>query len=234
MPLSLDCRHCGQVYVIRCSGAIVTGEEASVLEAAIQRSLREFLRFVLDVGNVSRVDSTGLGLLVRFLSHTRNRGGDLRLAAPQPFMVNLLRLTKLSTIFRVYPSEEEAIVSFLKEPRSERPEAADVSPGPLVLFVDQSPDLCAFVRSLLLHHGYQVLSACLVSDARTLLSATNIDYVILGPNSSQRPSDSVAASLKSLAPQARTLQLESGFKLADPEQAGNQLLEMMRGRAAQA
>ena len=70
---------------------------------------------------MTRVDSTGMGLLVRFLSHTRNRGGDLRLAAPPPFLDNLLRLTKLTTIFRIYDSEDEAIVSFLKEPAVSNP-----------------------------------------------------------------------------------------------------------------
>ena len=44
---------------------------------------------MVQAGEVTRVDSTGMGLLVRFLSHARNRGGDLRLAAPPPFLVEL-------------------------------------------------------------------------------------------------------------------------------------------------
>ena len=95
MSLSLDSRHCGRVFVIKCAGRIVTGEEITILEACINRGLLESTRIVLHVGEVTRVDSTGMGLLVRFLSHTRNRGGDLRLAAPPPFLDNLLRLTKL-------------------------------------------------------------------------------------------------------------------------------------------
>src|SRR5208337_4087713 len=118
MSLSVDARHCGAVYVIRCTGRIVAGEEVGVLEASISRGLREFLRFALHLGDVSRVDSTGLGLLVRFLSHTRNRGGDFRLAAVPQFLSDLLRLTKLAGIFRVYDSEDQAIVSFLKEPKA--------------------------------------------------------------------------------------------------------------------
>src|SRR5271165_5630030 len=189
MSLSVEARHCGAVYVIRCTGRIVVGEETAVLEASINRGLREFLRFVLNLGDVSRVDSTGLGQLVRFLSHARNRGGDFRLAAAPPFLSDLLRLTKLADIFRVYDSEDEAIVSFLKEPKAASP--SDASVGPSVLFVDQSPDLCAFVRVLLHHHGYEVLSTCRVHDATTLLAATKFDYVVLGPDSSQLPSDNV-------------------------------------------
>ena len=226
MSLSVDARHCGNVYVIRCTGRIVAGEEVRVLEASIDRGLREFLRFVLQVGDVGRVDSTGMGLLVRFLSHTRNRGGDLRLAAPPAFLSNLLQVTKLAGIFRVYDSEEAAIVSFLKGPGVS--DSGDASVGPMVLFVDQSPDLCAFVRALLHHHGYEVLSTCRIHDAKTLLSSAKFDYIVLGPDSSHLPSDNVVASLKSLAPAAATVLLPVDFKHEDPERAGRDLLRMMQ------
>ncbi|MGC2111554.1 MAG: STAS domain-containing protein [Candidatus Korobacteraceae bacterium] len=228
MSLSVDSRYCGNVYIVTGFGRIVTGEEASLLEAAMNRGLREFNRVVLHAAEVTRVDSTGMGMLVRFLSHTRNRGGDLRLSSLQPFFRTLLQLTKLSTIFRLYDSEDEAIVSFLKEPGSVTPETS--AAGPLVLFVDQSPDLCAFVRTLLHGHGYEVLSTCRVHDAKTLLSAAKVDYIVLGPDSSQMSSDTVVATLKPLAPTATTVLLESGFKLGDPERAGFELLQRMQAR----
>ena len=226
MSLSVDARHCGAVYVIRCSGRIVAGDELKVLETSVNRGLREFLRFALHVGDVSRVDSTGMGLMVRFLSHTRNRGGDFRLAAVPPFLSDLLRVTKLAGIFKVYDSEDEAIVSFLKEPGVKA--AGGSSAGPVVLFIDQSPDLCAFVRALLQNHGYEALSTCRVHDAKTLLSAASFDYIVLGPDTSHLPSDNVVAAMKSLAPAAATLQLPAGFKYDDPERAGLDLLRIMQ------
>ena len=229
MSLSVDSRHCGKVYVIKCVGRIVAGEENTVLETAVNRGLLEFTRVVLHVGEVSRVDSTGMGLLVRFLTHTRSRGGDFRLASSPPFLANLLSLTKLSSIFRVYDSEEEAIVSFLKGSAVPKQDAAVA--GPRVLFVDQSPDLCAFVRSVLHHHGYDVLSTCRVHDAKLLLTAGNVDYIVLGPDCSRLPSDSVLASLRSLAPKAATVLLHSEFKHRDAEQAGIELLRMMQAGA---
>ena len=229
MSLLVDARHCGTVYVIQATGRIVAGEEAAVLEAAINRGLREFVRLVLNVGQVTRVDSTGMGLLVRFLSHTRNRGGDLRLAAPQPFVVKLLQLTKLDGVFRLYDTEEEAIVSFLKEPKTVR--VSDAVTGPTVLFVDQSPDLCAFARVLLRRHGFEASSTCLISDARTLLTATTFQYIVLGPGTSRLPSDNVIATLRSLAPTAAIVPLPAGFKHADPEQAGFDLLQAIQGAA---
>lgn len=226
MSLSLDCRHCGNVYVVRCIGKIVTGEECSVLEAAIKRGLLDTNRMVVNASEVSRVDSTGIGLLVRFVSHNRNRGGDVRLASPQPFLSNLLQLTKITTIMRVYDSEDAAIVSYLKEPVTKNTDAKTA--GPLVLFLDESPDLCAFVRTLLNGHGYEVLSTCRLYDAQLLLKAAAVDYLVLGPDSSRLPHDKVVTSLKSLAPQAMTVPLDSGFKLGDPEHAGFELLQKMR------
>ena len=173
MSLSVDARHCGAVYVIRCTGRIVARRRGRGAGGVHQPRLARIPpASSLNVGDVSRVDSTGVGLLVRFLSHYRNRGGDFRLAAAPPFLSDLLRMTKLAGIFRVYDSEEEAIVSFLKEPKGASP--GDASVGPMVLFVDQSPDLCAFVRALLHHHGYEVLSTCRIHDAKMLLARDKV------------------------------------------------------------
>jgi len=135
MSLALESRHCGSVYVVRCTGRIVSGEESAVLTEALQSGLREFTRVVLQVGEVTRVDSAGMGLIVRFLWHARNRNGDLRLAAPQLFLTDLLNITKLSTVFRIYPDEEAAIVSFLKEGAIAPADSSNT--GPRVLFLDE-------------------------------------------------------------------------------------------------
>jgi len=226
MSLAIDARHCGTVYVIRCTGRIVAGEELGVMEAAINRGLREFRRFVIDVAEVDRVDSTGLGLLVRFLSHTRNRGGDLRLAAPQPFLADLLRITKLATIFRRYDSEEQAILSFLKEPLVSDSETSVA--GPLVLFVDRSADLCAFVRALLRNRGYEVLTTCRTRDAKLLLTATKFDYLVLGPECSPTGSESAVDDLKSAALAVYLVQLGPDFRHEDPERASAKLVGMLQ------
>jgi len=233
MSLAIDARHCGAVYVMRCNGRVVAGEELGAMETSINRGLRECRRFVIDMGEVSRVDSTGLGLLVRFLSHLRSRGGDLRLAAPQPFLSDLLRATKLTTIFRSYDSEEQAVLSFLKEPYVSDREAAIA--GPLVLFVDRSVDLGAFVRSLLHSHGYEVLTTCRTRDAKLLLTATKFDYLVLGPECSQTGSDTAVGELKSAAQAMHIVQLATDFKYDDPEPAATELLRMLQAsRAAKA
>jgi anti-sigma B factor antagonist len=229
MSLSLDSRPCGRVYVIKCSGKIVAGEESRTLEAALTRSLQDSNRVVLNVADVTRVDSSGMGLLVRFLCRVKNNGGDLRLAALQPFLQSLLDMTKLSSIFRVYDAEEEAIVSFLKEPAVP---GKDTSPaGPLVLFLDESMDLCAFVRKVLNGHGYEVVTTCRLRDAKLLAGAAEVSYVVLGPDCAQIPCDSVVAALKPLAKSATFVQLDRGFQMDDAATAAAELLQRIRHTA---
>ena len=65
-----------------------------------------------------------------------------------------------------------------------------------------------------------MLSTCRLHDAKTLLRAATVDYIVLGPDSSSLPADSVATSLKSLAPKASTVLLQRDFKHGDAEHAG--------------
>jgi anti-sigma B factor antagonist len=225
MSLSIDARHCGAVYVIKCSGRIVAGDESRVLEAAIGRGLLEFRRLIVDLGGVTRLDSGGIGLLVRYLSHTRSRGGDLRLSTAPPFLADLLRATKLTTVFKIYDSEEEAIVSFLKEPTV--PDSEETPAGPQVLFVDRSPDVCALVRVLLAKSGYSGLSTCRVHDAKLLLLSGKFDYLVLGSEFSEGESAAAVDKLKAVAGLALIVQLSISFNHNDPEQAGLELLGLM-------
>jgi anti-anti-sigma factor len=226
MSLGLESRHVGSVYVVRCAGRIVTGQESALLEEALKRGLREFSRLVMDVSDVNYIDSSGMGLIVRFLWHTRTRGGDLRLAGPTAFVTKLLDITKLSAVFRIYSDEEAAIVSFLKEGVSAPAESANT--GPRVLFLDPTPDTCAFVRALLTRHGYRVLSTGLMGDAKILLTASSVDIIILGPDCGQLASQSTVSILQQLAPSAKTLILEREFKSRAADEAGIALLERIQ------
>ncbi len=227
MSLAVESRFCGAVYVVSCTGRIVSGEESKVLDDALQRGLREFNRVVLNLAGVSRIDSAGMGLLVRFLWHLRNRHGDLRLAEPAPFVTSLLALTKLSSVFHTYPSEEAAIVSFLQE--GVHATAESENSGPRVLFLDPSPDTCAFVRALLARHGYRVLSTGLMGDAKILLSASSVDVIVLGPDcGTAMLTPATLEVLRQLAPTAKTVVLDREFKSRSADEAGMDLLERIQ------
>jgi anti-anti-sigma factor len=208
----------------------VAGDESNLLESSINRGLREFRRLVIDLEGVRHLDSSGIGLLVRYLSHTRSRGGDLRLSTAPPFVANVIQATKLDTIFKVYKSEEEAVVSFLKQPAV--PGSEETPAGPLVLFVDRSADVCAFVRALLSKNGYAVLSSCRITDAKLLLLSAKFDYLVLGADCSQGESAVLADKLKAMAQSAAVVQLSSAFKSDDPQRAGAELLHLLQSAKA--
>jgi anti-anti-sigma factor len=112
MALSVKTHCSGEVSVVRCAGRIVLGDEVKSMEATLEHESVEFVRVVLNLADVNRLDSIGLGLLVRYAQRLGSRGGGLRLAAPPASTTNLLNMTKLSDLLRSYPTEEDAIRSF--------------------------------------------------------------------------------------------------------------------------
>jgi anti-anti-sigma factor len=223
MPLSLKSRLCGNVFVIQCQGRIVAGNEVNALESALDADAHETSRIVLLLSEVERLDSIGIGLLVRYAAKLRKRGGDIRLAAPPRFITDLLKLTMLSRVLQAYPTEEDAILSFLNQPSLQM---AQQKLAGRVLVLDHSADLCAFVRSVLMQHDFDVRSASLVRDARILLQVDAVDYILLSSDSPQLCSEPVVGSLKALAPKATTLQLAPDFKSRDALDATSALLQL--------
>jgi anti-anti-sigma factor len=230
MLLSLKSRFVGNVYVIECVGRVVLGEEVKALEAALELAEREFTQVVLNLSEVSRLDSIAMGLLVRYAERLGKRGGGLRLAGPPAFVTNLLNMTKLSSMLPSYPTEEEAIVSFLQEASKDE---AQERRGPRVLVFDESADLCVFVRTVLVGRGYDVRSTCSFRDAKILLRVDGADYIVVGPSTPRLSAETVVHSLTALSPKANVLQLAADFKIRDAQEATDALLQMFgSGRAS--
>lgn len=225
MSLEIEERFCGNVFIVQCTGRIVLGEELNVLESVFERVIREFHRIVVNVAGVTRLDSSGMGLLVRYAANLRKRNGDLRLAAPTKHITEALEITLLNTMLPASATEQEAVVSFLSLPSTT---ATHGQPGRRVLVVDRSPDLGAFVRAVLTQHGYDVHSASLVSDAKVLLQVHPIDSILVGPGTPQMPAEKVLAALRDLAPKATALELTKEFRSFDAHQAAEVLLEMFQ------
>lgn len=228
MNLAIESRFCGHVAILQCSGRITIGDEADALDAALHTATQEFQRVVLNLADVTRLDSYGLGVIVRYSSNLRKRGGDIRFAAQRPFVTEVLEITMLASVFQCFATEQEAVHSFLTHAPGH---TAAPQSGRSVLVVDRSPDLGAFVRAVLTQYGYEVKSASLVSDARILLQCEPVDYILVGPGSPQMPSATVLAALKNLAPQATALELTREFRTFDAKQAAEILLEMFQSGA---
>jgi anti-sigma B factor antagonist len=112
--MQIEQRVVGEVAVIQVLGDITLGKGGDViLKDKIQSLLQQgFRKLLLDLGNVSYVDSAGLGQLVQVYATTSHLGGSLKLLNLTKRLKDLLVLTKLLTVFETYDTEESALASF--------------------------------------------------------------------------------------------------------------------------
>ena len=113
MNLKTKTRQVDGITVVDVSGRITLGEETQLLRETVQRLLaggeKEIL---LNLAEVSFIDSAGLGELVSAFTSVRNRGGDLKLLQLTRRVNDLLQITKLYTVFDISDDEAAAIQSF--------------------------------------------------------------------------------------------------------------------------
>ena len=139
--------------------------------------------------------------------------------------------TKLDSVFLVYTSDYNAIASFFVRsvPGEERREfAATVS------FFDLSNDLCAFARSVLGQHGYEVLTTTSFSDAHLLAQAAQPSVILLGHEAAGLEACTVVPTLQAAAPRAATVTLQADFAESYANQGAASLLKAVtRARAGE-
>ena len=113
MNLKTKTRQVDGIAVVDVSGRITLGEETKLLRETVQRLLgggeKEIL---LNLAEVSFIDSAGLGELVSAFTSVRNRGGDMKLLQLTRRVHDLLQITKLYTVFDISDDEAAAIQSF--------------------------------------------------------------------------------------------------------------------------
>jgi anti-sigma B factor antagonist len=114
MQLKVTTRTKDGILVIDCIGRIVFGEESSLLRETVKQAVTENNRIVLNLGEVTYIDSGGLGTLVALRITAQNAGGTIKLTNLTKRVGDVLQVTKLLTVFDVYNSEAEAIESFRK------------------------------------------------------------------------------------------------------------------------
>ena len=117
----------GDVFVFHCQGRLVFDDEGAVLRERVGSMLSGSPNVVVNLREVDHIDSGGIGVLVGLLLSARNRGGDLKLAAPNQHVTDVLRRTNLHTVFKLYARDDEAVAAFHEltgSPRSAR-EVAD-------------------------------------------------------------------------------------------------------------
>src|SRR5215471_11873485 len=103
MALSAKVRRVGDVAVVDLNGKITLGENTGILRDELRSLLSQGTKnIVLNMADVSYVDSAGLGELVGAYTTATNQGGALKLLHLQGKMKDLMQITKLFTIFSAF------------------------------------------------------------------------------------------------------------------------------------
>lgn len=113
MSVKLASRQVGDVSVIDAAGRITLGEGASNFRDTIRDlAAKGNRKLLVNLGEVSYIDSSGIGELVSGFTTVTNNGGQLKLVGLSKRVKDLLQITKLYTVFEVYDDETEAVRSF--------------------------------------------------------------------------------------------------------------------------
>jgi anti-sigma B factor antagonist len=101
------------VSILDLSGKIVLGEGDVQIKERIRDLLSDGQRKVLlNLGDVSYIDSAGLGALISSYATAKREGGHLKLVNLTKRVQDLLAITKLITVFETFDSEKEALATY--------------------------------------------------------------------------------------------------------------------------
>jgi anti-sigma B factor antagonist len=113
VSVKLSTRQVGDVTVMDVAGRITLGEGSSAMRDALRDLVsKNQKKILLNLGEVSYIDSSGIGELVSGFTTVTNSGGQLRLLNLTKRVKDLLQITKLYTVFDVHEDEAAAIRAF--------------------------------------------------------------------------------------------------------------------------
>ena len=111
--MNITQRQVGDVTILDVSGKITIGVGDVQVRDAVHMALGSGARnLVLNLKNVTTIDSAGVGELVSAYTTVTNRGGKLKLVNLPSKVNDILQITQLITVFEVYDTEQEAMESF--------------------------------------------------------------------------------------------------------------------------
>ena len=115
MSVKLTTRQVGDVTVVDAAGRITLGEGASMFRDTVRDlAAGGHKKLLLNLAEISYIDSSGIGELVSAFTTTKNQGGELKLLNLTKKVHDLLQITKLYTVFDVKDDEATAVKSFSK------------------------------------------------------------------------------------------------------------------------
>jgi anti-sigma B factor antagonist len=111
--MNVNVRKAGDVTILDLKGRITIGSGDVALRNSIQEALNSgATKVLINMADVSTIDSSGIGELVSAYTSATNRGARLKLINLPAKVTDILTITQLITVFDVYDSEAEGVRSF--------------------------------------------------------------------------------------------------------------------------
>jgi anti-sigma B factor antagonist len=109
----IETRIIGDIRVLDCAGKITLGEGTLSIRNGVRSALESGTKnIILNLNEVTYIDSSGLGELMRTHTSIANAGGKLKLLRITEKARELLAMSKLLTVFEIFEDEKEALASF--------------------------------------------------------------------------------------------------------------------------
>jgi anti-sigma B factor antagonist len=101
------------IVVLEVAGRITLGRDSKQLEWVAENLVREQQRkIIFDLGRVTQIDSTGIGIIVMSAANVKKAGGELRLAGASGHVENALRVTGIEKLVALHPTATAAAANF--------------------------------------------------------------------------------------------------------------------------
>jgi anti-sigma B factor antagonist len=116
MRLKISTRKIGNTIIVDCYGYVVFGDETTLLREQVKALLPSSPQIVLNLRDVTFMDSSGMGTLIELYTSTKKAGGSLKLANLTKRIRDALTIAKLILVFETFADEHAAVSSFLTKP----------------------------------------------------------------------------------------------------------------------
>lgn len=111
--MDIDTRTLEDVKLVKLTGRLSMGPALDRFNSTMNELLSHgHSKIVLDLEGVPTIDSSGIGMLVRHLTTSKQSGGAIRLLRPSKFTLQTLKMVGLLNLFATFDEEDQAVASF--------------------------------------------------------------------------------------------------------------------------
>ena len=111
--MNIETQDLDGVTIVRIAGRQLIASNTDIFKKAFAAVPETTTHFIIDLGDLEFIDSTGLGAIVNVLKAVRTRDGDIKLCSMSDPVYRTFELVKLNRVFQIFPSLNAALASSL-------------------------------------------------------------------------------------------------------------------------